>query len=424
MEKSTLGRRRRFLYLSLLSNLGMLFFFKYVDFTLLSFEFIHNALATFFGGPDATIQIPLWRIVLPVGISFYTFQTLSYSIDVYQGKRTAETSFWTFALYVSFFPQLVAGPIERSTHLLPQFKEPKSFDYLRVVDGLKLMMWGFFKKLVIADRLAIYVNEVYGTPWEYQGFTFLVATYFFAFQIYCDFSGYSDIAIGSAKVFGYDLMENFNRPYLSRSIPEFWRRWHISLSTWFRDYVYVPLGGNRVGRRRLFFNLYFVFLVSGLWHGANATFLVWGALHGVYQISSLVSQEWRRRLRERLKCSENNPCLVFLQIIFTFHLVCLAWVFFRAKHIGDAYYILMEIGQFSFSWAELIRPLGKVELFYAGVALLFLGGVEILQYRKMILRQKIASLPFFLRWPLYLSLPTVTLMFGVFAKQEFLYFQF
>ncbi|MCE7945771.1 MAG: MBOAT family protein, partial [Chlorobi bacterium CHB1] len=236
-------------------------------------------------------EFPLFDILLPVGISFYTFQTLSYTIDVYRSEKTPERNFIKFALYVTFFPQLVAGPIERSTRLLPQFDHEHKFDANRVVSGLRLMLWGFFKKLVIADRLALYVNEVYNNPADYTGLPVIIATYFFAFQIYCDFSAYSDIAIGAARVLGFDLMKNFRQPYLAQSIGEFWKRWHISLSTWFRDYLYIPLGGNRVSRLRWYVNLMAVFLISGLWHGANWTFVVWGALHGSYFVLSLLTQK-------------------------------------------------------------------------------------------------------------------------------------
>lgn len=235
-------------------------------------------------------------MLLPVGISFYTFQSLSYSIDVYRGEKEPERNFGKFALYVAFFPQLVAGPIERSTNLLPQFDRRISFDYDRFVSGLRLMLWGFFKKIVIADRLAIYVNEVYNSPAEFQGLTLILATYFFAFQIYCDFSGYSDIAIGAARIMGYDLMINFRQPYFSQSIAEFWKRWHISLSTWFKDYLYIPLGGNRVAKNRWYFNLMAVFLISGLWHGANWTFVLWGFLHGFYLVFSI----WTQNIRDTI----------------------------------------------------------------------------------------------------------------------------
>jgi alginate O-acetyltransferase complex protein AlgI len=279
-------KRKKYLILSLCTNLGLLFAFKY-------FNFFNNSLQATFNQFNLFYNVPAFSVLLPVGISFYTFQTLSYSIDVYRGDREPERHLGIFALYVAFFPQLVAGPIERSTHLLPQFYEKHNVDYVRITNGLKLMTWGFFKKLVIADRLAIYVNQVYNAPGDFHGAHIWIATYFFAIQIFCDFSGYSDIAIGAAEIMGYRFMKNFRRPYLAQSIAEFWKRWHISLSTWFRDYLYIPLGGNRVGKWRWYYNLFVVFMVSGLWHGANWTFVVWGALHGLYLVFAIVTQSHR-----------------------------------------------------------------------------------------------------------------------------------
>ena len=264
-------KRRPYLYLSLLTNLGILFTFKYFDFFTDSLQ----GLSEYFHLP---YESPALQLILPMGISFYTFQTMSYSVDIYQGKLKPEKHFGIFALFVSFFPQLVAGPIERASNLLPQFHKPFTFDRKKAVSGLQLMLWGMFKKVVVADRLAFLVNAVYDQPGEYEGFTLFLATIFFAFQIYCDFSGYSDIAIGAARILGFDLMKNFDTPYSARNVSEFWRRWHISLSTWFKDYVYIPLGGNRVVKWRWYYNLMITFLVSGLWHGANWTFVIWGGL--------------------------------------------------------------------------------------------------------------------------------------------------
>lgn len=256
-----------FLLTSLMTNLGLLFFFKYFNFFGDSFNYVFEKFNIFY-------RVPAYHFLLPVGISFYTFQTLSYTIDIYKEGHKPEYHFGKFALFVSFFPQLVAGPIERSTNLLPQFHKNFTFDYNRIKSGIVQMCWGFFKKVVIADRLAEYVNAVYNNASDYQGLPLIIATVFFAFQIYCDFSGYSDIAIGSAKILGYDLMQNFRRPYLAVNIQDFWRRWHISLSTWFRDYVYIPLGGSRVKKLRWHFNLFITFLISGLWHGAEWTFII------------------------------------------------------------------------------------------------------------------------------------------------------
>ncbi len=273
-------KRKKWLLISLLSNLGILFGFKYFNFVNANVQALFDNFNIFYG-------VPAFDVLLPVGISFYTFQTLSYTIDVYNGKTPVQNHLGIFAVYVSFFPQLVAGPIERSRHLLPQFYVEHKFSYDRIKYGLQQMLWGFFKKVVIADRLAIVVDGVYNNLDDYSGISLLIATIFFAFQIYCDFSGYSDIAIGSARVMGFELIDNFKRPYFSKSISEFWRRWHISLSTWFRDYLYIPLGGNRVVKWRWYYNLFITFLVSGFWHGANWTFLVWGGLHGAYLIIAI-----------------------------------------------------------------------------------------------------------------------------------------
>ncbi|MGH1362028.1 MAG: MBOAT family O-acyltransferase [Calditrichia bacterium] len=412
-------RRKSLLVLSLCANLGVLFSFKYANF----FGDSINGLLNQF---NIAAGVPYLDVLLPVGISFYTFQSMSYSIDVYRGEKEAETHFGKFALYVSFFPQLVAGPIERSTRLLPQFHRAVHFDWERVVSGLRLMLWGFFKKLVIADRLAIYVNEAYNQPGEVTGAALLLATYFFAFQIYCDFSGYSDIAIGTARILGFDLMNNFRQPYFSRSISEFWGRWHISLSTWFRDYLYIPLGGNRVSKQRWYVNLMAVFLISGLWHGANWTFFWWGFLHGLYLIWALVSQSYRDRFKSRMGIGATSWLNKGLQIFVTFNLVCLAWVFFRANSIQDAFYILQTIAQTD--WLS-IRPrdiniaLGWGELLLAFAAIGFMEAVHITQATGK-LEQLFTPARRSLRWAVYYTLILSILFFGVFNRSEFIYFQF
>ncbi|MBW2967124.1 MBOAT family protein, partial [Candidatus Woesearchaeota archaeon] len=304
-------RKRLFLVLSILTNIGLLFAFKYFNFFS---DSVREILQVF------TIQLnPLTlKVLLPVGISFYTFQTLSYTIDVYRGRIMPEKHLGIFAVYVSFFPQLVAGPIERAKNLLPQFYRKVDFDYVLVVAGLKLMLWGFFKKVVIADRLAIMVDYIYGDVTGFTGLSLIIATVFFAFQIYCDFSGYSDIAIGAAQVMGIRLMDNFKRTYLATSASDFWRRWHISLSSWFRDYIYIPLGGNRLSRFRGCLNILVVFLVSGLWHGANWTFVLWGLLHGIYLTASAITAEFRRKMVDMLRLAKVPTLHWFLRVAFTF----------------------------------------------------------------------------------------------------------
>ena len=420
MGKTTVrSRRKKYLMLSLVANLGILFTFKYANFFSESLRVALNQFNIFY-------DMPMFDLLLPVGISFYTFQSMSYTIDVYRGEQQPERHLGKFALYVAFFPQLVAGPIERSLRLLPQFDRVFKFDYERVVSGLRLMLWGFFKKLVIADRLAIYVNEAYNHPAEYQGLTLLLATYFFAIQIYCDFSGYSDIAIGAARVMGYDLMTNFRQPYFSKSISEFWRRWHISLSTWFRDYLYIPLGGNRVGKQRWYFNLFAVFVISGLWHGANWTFVVWGALHGGYLIFAIVTADWRQKLAHWSGLAKRPALHNLLRTLITFHLVLFAWIFFRANSLSEAFMIIGNMAALDFSLESLKSlniALGWGELLVAIGSILFLELAHLLQSRGKV-HSWITARPAALRWSVYYLLLLAIAFFGVFNHSEFIYFQF
>lgn len=317
------------------SSLSVLLFFKYFNFLSLSV----SSLLRVFGLPVSDFSL---NLLLPVGVSFYTFQTLSYVIDVYRGDISAEKHFGYYALFVSFFPQLVAGPIERPDKLMPQFKKEHKFDSENIRLGLKFMIAGFFKKVVVADTIGIAVNAVYNFPSEATGLGVLIATVLFAVQILCDFDGYTNIAIGAAKLLGIDLMQNFNNPYSARSIKEFWGRWHISLSTWFRDYVYIPLGGNRCKKPRHLFNLFATFILSGLWHGASWTFVIWGALHGLYQIIGNLTAEIRKKIRVKIKL-EGSPLLALWQKSVTFLLVCFAWIFFRANSIGDCGVLLKAL---------------------------------------------------------------------------------
>ncbi len=404
--------RRACLLLSLGANLGLLFTFKYFNFFSDSFR---AALDQF----SLASHVPHLEVLLPVGISFYTFQTLSYTIDVYRGHRKPEKHLGVFALYVAFFPQLVAGPIERSTRLIPQFFEKHDFDYARFKEGLGLMLWGFFKKLVVADRLALYVDTVYADPQSHAGTPLIVATYFFAWQIFCDFSGYSDIAIGSAKILGYDLMQNFDRPYFARNIREFWHRWHISLSTWFRDYVYIPLGGSRTSRRRWYTNLIVVFVLSGIWHGANWTFMAWGAVHGIFLVVSLATGQARTKIAEKLRLAALPRIHAGIQIFVTFHLVVFAWVLFRANSLADAAYIFVHFADGG--GTGRIFTSGQIAVGLASIA--FLTGVHILQRGRTFSRfMADASLP--TRWALYYAMIFGILVFGVFTKQQFIYFRF
>lgn len=401
-----------------MSNLGLLFFFKY-------FNFLSINLNKMFSSFAIPIASPVLDILLPVGISFYTFQTLSYTIDVYNRKIPAEKHFGYFALYVSFFPQLVAGPIERPQNLLPQLKIKHEFDYERVTYGLKLMAWGLFKKMVIADTLAIYVNKVYNNLPEYQGFVLVIATVFFTLQIYCDFSGYSDIAIGAARMLGIDLMKNFNAPYLATSIKDFWSRWHISLSTWFRDYVYIPLGGNRVDFSWQIFNLLVTFLLSGLWHGANWTFVVWGALHGFLLILETLYDRYVGK-----KLFEENKFVIVAKTVATFSVVAFAWIFFRANNIDDAFYVLVHMFDGIVSPVKYIKT-GFYSLGVWGVAFRKLMFPVLILFlydyyeQKVSVINKISKYKWIYRWTVYI----VFVLYVIFVTPknttpDFIYFQF
>ncbi len=425
------GPRKKWLVLSLMSNLGLLFAFKY-------FNFFNDSARAVFERFDITYGVAAFDVLLPVGISFYTFQTLSYTIEVYRGRQEPERNLTTFALYVSFFPQLVAGPIERSMNLLPQFHRNVSFDAERVRRGLQLIMWGMFKKVVIADRAAVIVNTIYNDPGAHGGIEYLIATFFFAYQIYCDFSGYSDIAIGSAQVLGFDLMRNFDRPYYSKSISEFWKRWHISLSSWFRDYLYVPLGGNRVGKSRWYFNLFATFLVSGLWHGANWTFVIWGGLNGLYLIGEVLTAGLKARSLAAFRLDESSWWYKVPAAAWTFALTCLAWVFFRANSVGDAFHIVGHLGDgLGESLGRVLSldttyvyglmrglGLGREDLVVLLLAIVALETVQ-WQQRGGSGRDILASKPVALRWAFYYALLGAVVFLGAYNQaQQFIYFQF
>lgn len=336
IEKSrSRGIKRLYLTLTLITSLGVLFFYKYFDF--LSGTFFD--LASVFGYRGTPLFL---NLALPVGISFYTFQTLSYVIDVYRGLP-AERNFFFYALFVSFFPQLVAGPIERPTNLMPQLRVLNKFSADNAIAGAKMMLIGFFKKICVADFISGFVDSVYNAPSSATSLAVILATVLFAIQIYCDFSGYTDIAIGCARVMGIRLMKNFDRPYSARTVREFWSRWHISLSSWFKDYLYIPLGGNRVSLPRNLINVFIVFIVSGLWHGASWTFVLWGALHGIYQIVGRFTLPLRNAFWSLLDLSENSIPVSLLRRVNTFILVCFAWLLFRANSISDAGILLGKL---------------------------------------------------------------------------------
>jgi D-alanyl-lipoteichoic acid acyltransferase DltB (MBOAT superfamily) len=406
LDKTTQNKKRKLLvWLSIISNLSILFSFKYFHFFDRN---LHRVLAHY----DLFQGNAFEELLLPVGISFYTFQTISYTIDVYKRRIKAEPNFFKFALFVSFFPQLVAGPIERAGHLLPQFDKLSKFDYKRVSEGLKLMFWGFFQKIVIADSLSILVNTVYKNPDGYFGLDIWLATFFFAVQILCDFSGYTDIARGAAKILGYELMINFKLPYLAKSFAEFWKRWHISLSTWFRDYIYIQLGGNRVKTRvRYIFNIMFVFIVSGFWHGAGWTFIIWGALHGLYYVVEHYSP---------LKLSDSNNRIVkFFKIVFVFFLVNLAWIFFRSESVTISVTLLKN--GFYFSHTSL--NFDKLFLLKSFLLIGIVGIVSLIERKKDIISY-ISQKPALFRWSIYYVSAIILFAFGNFGIQEFIYFRF
>jgi D-alanyl-lipoteichoic acid acyltransferase DltB (MBOAT superfamily) len=370
-------------------------------------------------------------IALPIGLSFHIFQSLSYTIEVYRGNQQPERHLGIFALYVMFYPQLVAGPIERPQNLLHQFHEPKHFDADRVSAGIQRMLWGLFKKIVIADRLAMIVSPIFAHPTEYTGLTLMLVTVLFAVQIYCDFSGYSDIALGAAQVMGFTLIENFRRPYGAASIREFWTRWHISLSTWFKDYLYIPMGGNRVPKWRWSLNLVVVFLASGLWHGANWTFVVWGFLHGGYMVVGLWTQPLRARLAEWSGIGRWPRLQRAWQVGVTFSLVCFAWIFFRASSLPDAWYIATHLGQGlahqltnAATLKAAVKPLGSpTQLIIAIIVVALMEAVHLLQARGSV-RELLKRQPVWVRWPAYQVLILLIFMFGVYVNQAFIYFQF
>jgi alginate O-acetyltransferase complex protein AlgI len=413
IQRSKAERSRRlWLCLSLGMNLGVLFFFKY-------FNFFNASAANVLGVPPV-----LHHFALPIGISFYTFQSMAYVIDVFRRYLDAEPDLGIMATFVVFFPQLVAGPIERAPNLLPQFHVKHFFNEDRTVAGLQLILWGFFKKVVIADRMAIYVNAVYNNVESHSGLPLLLATFFFAFQIYCDFSGYSDIAIGTAKIMGFDLMDNFRQPYLSQSIREFWARWHISLSTWFRDYLYIPLGGNRVSLPRNLLNLFIVFVVSGLWHGAGWTFVIWGVLHGLGVVLVTLLHQTKVNLMPG-----TSWWMVLMRVIITFIFVDFAWIFFRANSFADAQYIVSHL--FVFTGSDIFAPFEKSLLsnqieFYLSFALIgFLIFVDYINAHRP-LETMFARMALIPRWSVYWFIGAVVIFSGLYGSGagQFIYFQF
>ncbi len=405
------GKRKGLLILSLIVNLGLLGFFKYYNFFVESFI---NAFSTL----GIHLEASTLNIILPVGISFYTFQTLSYTIDVYRKKLEPTKDIVSFFAFVSFFPQLVAGPIERATNLLPQFTRNREFDIVKAKDGLRQILWGLFKKVLVADNCALYVNEVFANYETLPASTLVMGVVLFAFQIYGDFSGYSDIAIGTGRLFGFSLMRNFAYPYFSRDIGEFWRRWHISLSTWFRDYLYIPLGGSRVTTKyKLLRNVMIIFLVSGFWHGANWTFVVWGAINAIYFIPLLLRGKNRSNLNTVAEGSLLPSFSEFFNILLTFTLVCFAWIFFRASSITEAF---SYIGHLMSGWK------GLVTIPKLSIAFIFVGILIVCDWiqRDKLHPLELNNVPFIGRMLIYYTLIGLILFFKPDEVIDFIYFQF
>jgi alginate O-acetyltransferase complex protein AlgI len=417
--------RRWYVAASFCANLAILFFFKY-------FTFAADSLRALFAHFGVALAQPKFDVVLPVGISFYTFQALSYTADVYRGRVRAERNFFRYALFVSFFPQLVAGPIERTENLLPQLQNPKPFDALRARRGLVMMLWGFFQKLVIADRVAILVNQVFSNLAKYSGAEVALASVLFAVQIYCDFGGYSNIAVGAAEVMGYSLMENFHKPYFASSVRDFWRRWHISLSTWFRDYLYIPLGGSRKGKLRTWLNTMLTFLASGLWHGAGWHFVLWGGLHGLYLVVGSWTLPARKKLRAALRLDPDRGVYHAFRVLVTFLLVLFAWIFFRAASVSQAFLAIRllfsrwDLGIFT-NGAIYTLGLDAADFWAGMAAIAILFAVDLLSERRD-LRDMLEKKNLFVRWPVYLLMIFTVLIFGIYGPQysagAFIYFQF
>ncbi|MCR5402602.1 MAG: MBOAT family protein [Butyrivibrio sp.] len=411
---------------SFVINLSILFFFKYFNFTV---NLLQNIAALF----HITLNAPVLDVILPVGISFYTFQALSYTVDVYRRDVEAEKSFVTYALYVSFFPQLVAGPIERSKNLLQQLKVFKKFDYRRFLDGSMIMLWGYFLKVVLADRISVFVDTVYRDIPTYGGMYLIVATILFAIQIYCDFAGYSTIAVGAAKILGINIMENFKAPYLSTSVGMFWRNWHISLTSWFKDYLYIPLGGSRKGKGRKYMNKLIVFLVSGLWHGADLSFVVWGGLNGIYQIIGEVLLPFRTKVNSTFNLSRDTIGHKAMEALITFILVDFAWIFFRAQSISDAVMVIKSIFTTYNPWILFDGSLyncglNSKEFWFMITCILILLWSDVQKKKNVIIRDVILAQDGWCKVLIIAVAISAILIFGVWGTgyndSSFIYFQF
>ena len=413
MEQCNTKKQKQFwFWLSIILNLGFLGVFKYYNFFVTSF-------ASGLANMGLHINVYTLNVILPVGISFYTFHGLSYVIDIYKEKIKAEKNFVDYSLFVSYFPLLVAGPIERATHLLPQIKVPRTFNTNNAIVGVELMAWGFFKKVVIADSMSLLVNKVYTQPNAYDSVSLVIAAVAFSFQIYCDFSGYSDIAIGCSKILGIDLLQNFNFPYLSRNIAEFWRRWHISLSSWFRDYIYIPLGGSKLSMILNIRNVFIIFIVSGIWHGANFTFIIWGAIHAILFIPSFILGSNKKYKQDIVYVGKMLPSIKdVVMIAITFFFVTLAWIFFSAKNVTQAFQYITNIAT-NASGKKLVFENTELMGYLFSFIILFLGSTYWLYVKTNLYKPSRA-----VQFSIVLILLIAITFFGQFSKQSFIYFQF
>ena len=420
------GSKKWIVAASILTNLGALFYFKY-------FNFAISIMQQCLGRANIQLNISEFDIILPVGISFYTFQALSYTIDVYRKDTKAEHNFLRYALFVSFFPQLVAGPIERSKDLLKQLKVDRAFEFDRFRNGIAMMIWGYFLKIVLADRIAVFVDKVYGDIDTYAGMYLVVASVFFGIQIYCDFYGYSSIAKGAACVLGIDLTENFDVPYLAVSVSEFWRRWHVSLMTWFRDYLYIPLGGSRKGKLRKYMNEMIVFLLSGLWHGASLSFVVWGGLNGLYQVVGEILEPIRLKAIKIFHLQRESFAHRLVRTIFTFILVDFTWIFFRAGRLGYSIEVIKSMVSVHNPWIffdESIYDCGLDHKYFllVLVCLMILVFADICKYKGIKIRHFVFKQDYWFRWAFFALSIVLISLFGVWGPEynetNFIYFQF
>jgi alginate O-acetyltransferase complex protein AlgI len=423
IERGNNSRKKTFLIVSLVANIGILCVFKYYNFFIENVESLLSAL-------HISMNLPLLSILLPIGLSFHTFQAMSYTIEVYYGNQKAERNFGIYALYVMFFPQLVAGPIERPQNMLHQFREKHFFDYDRITSGLRLMAWGLFKKVVVADRLSAVVDNVYKSPASFNSLSLIIAVIFYAIQIFCDFSGYSDIALGSARVLGFNLMLNFNNPFVSKSVTEFWRRWHISLSTWIRDYLFTPLvvSTRKWGKSGVIFSMMFTFTIIGLWHGAGWTFVIFGALQGIALSYEVLTTKLRRRISKQIPGYIYNT----ISIALTFSFACFSWIFFRARNIETALFIIKHI--FTGIPDLILKLLNhspvleyfrifKSDLILSFLLVAFIMFIGMLQNR-IDIGTYFKMRPLYIRWFVYFALVFSIVVFGSFGHQQFIYFQF